>query len=198
MLIGLTLAILVGPIFITLIKISMQYGVKAGMAAVAGIWISDVLVIILAWWGIQKAGNWFQSPAFVYWQGITGGVIITIVGLVSFFSNRRYEADNNDDRKRSFFTFFTRGFLVNFVNPFTFVFWLTVLSAQLIHTNIIPMEIILLFTGILATILITDSLKVLLSKKISTFLTPHHISVFHKIASLILSLIGIFIIMRVV
>ncbi|MBK6665062.1 MAG: hypothetical protein IPG48_02630 [Saprospiraceae bacterium] len=54
LLLGLTLAILIGPIFVALTQTGMQYGLKAGIAIGTGVWVSDVLVISAAYLFIHQ------------------------------------------------------------------------------------------------------------------------------------------------
>ncbi|MCZ2102501.1 MAG: LysE family translocator [Chitinophagales bacterium] len=196
-LIGLTLAILIGPIFITLMQISMQSGIKAGLIAGIGIWISDLIVIFLAWWGIQKINHWLQNPSFLFWQSIIGGAIIMIVGMVSLMTRQKAQPQQNLSKLRSRFSFFYQGFLVNFINPFTFVFWITMLSTRAMDAAMRTSDLILFFGAIIGTIITTDTLKVILAKKISNRLSPYHISIVQVVASLVLVVFGIFIIIQV-
>lgn len=196
-LIGLTLAILIGPIFITLLQTSMQDGIRAGLFVGLGIWISDIIAILLAWWGIQKITHWLQNPTFLLWQSIVGGFIFIVVGLISLiWKHKKYKAPSNQKTARYYINYFNKGFLVNFLNPFTFVFWITMLSNRAAQPSISTSDMIMFFCGILGTIIITDTSKVILAKKISTYLTPRHIDLVHKIASIILIVVGIVIIVQ--
>jgi len=51
---GLTLTILLGPIFIVLIQSSLENGSKAGLIAASGIWISDIIIVVLSLKFIQN------------------------------------------------------------------------------------------------------------------------------------------------
>lgn len=195
--IGLTLAILIGPIFITLLQTSMQAGIKAGMVVGAGIWISDILAILIAWWSIQRINHWLENPTFLLWQSIVGGFIIIVVGFTSLFWKQNLKNQTNQRNARYYINYFNRGFLVNFINPFTFVFWITMLSNRASQPVVSPRDMILFFSGILGTIIITDTTKVILARKISTYLTPYHIGLIHKIGSLMLIIFGIVIIFQV-
>ena len=42
---GLTLTILLGPIFVALTQTGIQHGIRAGVAVGTGIWVSDFIVI---------------------------------------------------------------------------------------------------------------------------------------------------------
>ena len=54
LLLGLTLAILLGPIFVALTQTGIQRGVRAGLSVGTGIWISDILVIVTAYFFIKE------------------------------------------------------------------------------------------------------------------------------------------------
>lgn len=194
--IGLTLAILIGPIFITLTQISMQGGVKAGITAGLGVWISDIIVILLAWWGTLTISHWLHHPSFFFWQSIIGGIIFIAIGLVSVFSKKNHIQPSNSKNLRSRSSYFTKGFLVNFVNPFTFVFWLTIFSNYMVQSHTDKLDLFLIISSIMATIIVTDSLKVILSKKISIYLKPNHLIIFNKTAGAMLIIFGVVFIVR--
>ncbi len=195
-LVGLTLAMLIGPIFITLTQISMQNGIRAGLTAGIGIWISDVIVIALAWWSIQKISHWLQNPSFLFWQSLIGGIIIIAVGIFSILNRNKAQIKHTNGSFKNYLSYFNRGFIVNFVNPFTFVFWITMLSSRALNPELKTGDLVLFFGSILITIILTDTLKIVLAKKISKKLSTYHISIIQLIASFTLVIFGIVIIIQ--
>ena len=45
---GVVLALSVGPIIFTIIKQSVNHGHKGGFSFVAGVWLSDIILVVLS------------------------------------------------------------------------------------------------------------------------------------------------------
>jgi len=89
------------------------------------------------------------------------------------------------------------GFLINTVNPFTVIFWTSVISAFAVEESLYSWNSCLFFGGILGVIITTDSLKLFLAEKISEKLQHTHIIIMRKVSGMALFLFGIAMIVRV-
>lgn len=104
-----------------------------------------------------------------------------------------------DDRKFSandYFSFWTKGFLVNTVNPFTFVFWITVMTTSVIGGGKTPNETLLFLSTIMLVIISTDVTKVLLAKVLRNQLKQNHFTIFTRVAGIALIIFGIVLLLR--
>lgn len=195
-LLGLTLTIMIGPIFIALTQTGIEHGLRAGLSVGSGIWFSDILVISLAYYFIHNISGRISEPGFAQWSGLAGGLILMGFGIAAFFKDHRGEEKTPGFDARSYRGYFLKGFLVNFVNPFTFFFWTSVMTTYVVTRKSGGLEILLVFGSILVTIICTDSLKVALAKSIRSKLKRHHINYLGKIAGLLLVGFGISLIVR--
>ncbi|HMR86510.1 MAG TPA: LysE family transporter [Saprospiraceae bacterium] len=196
LLLGLTLAILLGPIFVALTQTGIQRGVRAGLSVGTGIWISDVLVIITAYFFIKEIDEIAQNKSFHHWMGWIGGLILIIFGIISLLKEPKLDEKIPAFNAKSYAGYWTKGFAVNFFNPFTFVFWISVMTTYVIGKKIDGSDATLLFGSIMFTIIVTDSLKVVLAKLIRKKLTHNHIVLFGKLAGIILITFGVILILR--
>lgn len=196
LLLGLTLAILLGPIFVALTQTGIQRGVRAGLSVGTGIWISDVLVIITAYFFIKEIDEIAQNKSFHHWMGWIGGLILIIFGIISLVKEPKLDEKIPAFNAKSYAGYWTKGFAVNFFNPFTFVFWISVMTTYVIGKKIDGSDATLLFGSIMFTIIVTDSLKVVLAKLIRKKLTHNHIVLFGKLAGIILITFGVILILR--
>ncbi|MBK8348913.1 MAG: LysE family transporter [Saprospiraceae bacterium] len=194
---GLTLSILLGPIFVALTQTGIKHGIRAGLSVGTGIWVSDILVISVGWFFIKQLDSMAKHPSFQLWMGMVGGIILITFGILSILNKHKKDDQTKAFSARTYFGYFTKGFAVNFINPFTFVFWLGVMSTYVLGKGINGMETILLFGGIMATIVLTDSLKVILAKLIRSRMKHHHIILFSRIAGVMLIIFGITLFVRV-
>jgi len=190
-LLGLTLAILLGPIFVTITQLSIKKGARAGMVASSGVWISDFIIITLCFFFVQKINTIVQDVTFTYWMGLLGGFILIVFGLGAFLRESTIQFDQTKHSTNDYIGFWTKGFLVNTVNPFTFVFWIGVISTYVIKEKITNTEAIIFFTTIMSVIMMSDIAKVLLAKMIRKKLRQEHFNIFTKIAGLGLIIFGI-------
>jgi len=190
-LLGLTLAILLGPIFVTITQLSIEKGARAGMVASSGVWISDFIIITLCFLFVQTINTIVQDVTFTYWIGLLGGIILIVFGLGAFLKESKIEFNQTKHSTNDYISFWTRGFLVNTVNPFTFVFWIGVISTYVIKEKVTSTEAIIFLASIMSVIIITDTAKVLLAKMIRKKLKQKHFNVFTKIAGVGLIIFGV-------
>ncbi len=196
LLLGLTLAILLGPIFVALTQTGIQRGVRAGLSVGTGIWISDILVIVTAYFFIKEIDEIAQNKSFHHWMGWIGGLILIIFGIISLVKKPKLDEKIPAFNAKSYAGYWTKGFAVNFFNPFTFVFWISVMTTYVIGKKIDGPDATLLFGSIMFTIIVTDSLKVVLAKLIRKKLKQNHIVLFGKLAGIILITFGLVLILR--
>jgi threonine/homoserine/homoserine lactone efflux protein len=194
---GLTLAVMMGPIFIAITQASIEMGTRPGLSVCLGVWISDFLIILGTYLFIRELGSLIESEVFKFYLGISGGLILIVFGIGSFFKQISLNVERKKLSIKSFTGFLTKGFLVNTINPFTFVFWIGVMSTYVLGRNTSTSQTILFLSSIMITIMLTDVLKVMGAKLIRKKLTQKHISIFSKTAGAALFIFGLFLIYRV-
>ena len=167
-LIGLGMVIFIGPVFFTLIKSALSYGFWAGMMVALGIFFSDVVCVPLCSFG---AIPFFKNPSNQYWLAIGGSVILLGIGL-KYLMKPDTNVDTDLKLKAGHYTaYFAKGFLVNFVNPFVFLVWVSIIGlAQVTYGA--GKELWLFLIAALTGILLTDSLKVVFAQKIKRLIQP--------------------------
>ncbi|MCB0641065.1 MAG: LysE family transporter [Phaeodactylibacter sp.] len=200
LLLGLSLALLVGPILITILQTSLEQGFGAGIAVGSGIWVSDTLFVLATYFGIQYVDALIAWEGFNPLLGTIGGLILALIGLGFLLAKppnpTAWEVEAI--RSSSYFTLWLKGFLINTVNPFTIFFWFTVATtvvgdgAQKEHYNVA-----VFYLGILGVIVLTDGLKAYLAKWIRKRLRQIHILRLRQLSGLTLILFGLIMIARV-
>ena len=85
----------------------------------------------------------------------------------------------------SFKFFFSKGFVVNFVNPFVFLIWIGVIDYS-VNSYGKGIESSLYLIGALLGILFTDIAKVFLADKLKVIMNPKKLYWIYKIAGLAL------------
>ena len=186
---GFLLAISVGPIVFTVIKQSLNNGLKGGLAFIFGIFITDVFLVVCANFFTQFfiALSDYKKPI-----GIVGSVLLIAVGVFYlFFKKVRIRAEGEpvfQFRKRDYAKIFLAGSAMNLLNPGIIVFWLTTATAFISHT--INQRLVIFGTALFWA-LSADVIKVVLADKIRKKLTYQNIHRINQINGLILVGFGI-------
>ena len=196
MLYGLVLSAMMGPIFITLTQSALQYGFRAGISVGAGIWTSDIVVVALSWLVIGQFKSDEIPEELKKYLALVGGLILMIFGIVIFFKKLPKQTDLAIKFKaKSFPGFWLKGFLVNTVNPFTFIFWLGVISTASMSRGMEDTEVWVLAGSIITTIAVIDTIKSFLAKLIRSKMRQKHILWANRIAGVGLFGFGIYLLL---
>ena len=193
---GLTLTILLGPIFIVLIQSSLENGSRAGLIAASGIWFSDIVIVVLSLKFVQNISPYVQSKGFVLWVGLIGGAVLIGVGIVTLFKKAVINFKGEPMGKSGIFSYWIKGFMVNTVNPFTFIFWLSTITTFVAKRQLNNLESSLFVGSIIFTIIVTDSIKVFLAKVIRKRITTEKLTLINKIAGSALIIFGFILLLR--
>ncbi|MHA7057518.1 LysE family translocator [Aquimarina sp. M1] len=179
--IGLAMIIFVGPVFFLLLNSSLQYGIKSGISVALGIIVSDILCVLLCYYGFSSV---LIVPYNQFWIGILGSCILLGLGVYYLFKEASI-TQNVPGSSKKWSAFFIKGFAVNFFNPFVFVVWIGVFQygQQKFHDT---SSLILFLMAVLIAILSTDILKVFLSNKLKSFISAYGLNIFFKITGVLL------------
>lgn len=197
---GLTLMILIGPIFFALIQVGLERGFRAGFAMGLGIWISDLIFILGVYLGVSRIVAVTEIEGFELWVGIAGGLILLLIGLLTLVGKPPDIGKGPIVKKKlnaSYLILAVKGFLINTINPFSFFFWISVMTAIVLENAYTVQDATQFFSGIMLVIVISDLLKVFLAKYISKRLMPHHILWMRRISGGALIAFGIILMVRV-
>lgn len=188
---GFALALSVGPIIFTIIKQSLNSGHKGGFSFVAGVWISDIILVVLSNTLTSLVSALNDHRRII---GFIGSIILICMGIYFAFFKKVALAKDLDSpdarfRKRDMARVFASGFLINTFNPGVIFFWLgntTVLAVS--HTF---HERVIIFSVCLLINMAADVGKVMMAGKLRTKLTLRTLSIINKISGTILIGFGI-------
>ena len=181
---------MLGPIFVALTQTGIEKGARAGFTVGAGVWSSDLLVILFSYLFIRQVDTLVQDEVFKYWMGLVGGFILITFGIGIFLKKTEAIKAGGSYTAKNYFGFWMKGFLVNTVNPFTFIFWLGVISTKVIGVNMNNTQAFVFISAIMLTIIITDTLKVFGAKAIRGRLESDHIQMISRVAGAALVVFG--------
>lgn len=196
MILGLTVAITLGPALFALLQTSIKHGIKTGIFLALGIFMSDLAVVVGCYFG---AAQIVSDPQNHLVFGIIGGGIMMAFGLYTVLKKvpltEQVEAISEIKvKKKGRIPYFFKGFVLNIANPFLWVFWITAVLAINATYGGDQKAVALFFTGALAMVLMTDVLKVVLANKIKVAGNPLVKLWMNRIVGFLFIVIGAFII----
>jgi threonine/homoserine/homoserine lactone efflux protein len=187
-LVGLFMAISVGPTLFIIIRYSLKYSYKAGLAFVLGVSVSDIIYVTLA----NAAATLLQQlTPYQRMIGIGGAIALMAMGLAGFFkkqSAQSAQTGTEEVTSSDYFKIWLGGFLVNTLNPGVIVTWL---GAVTIIASKPAIYRAVLFGVALFIILGIDFLKVFLAGRLKTMLTPKRIGYIQKFSAVCIFFIGL-------
>lgn len=187
---GLILVISVGPVIFTIIKQSLNNGREGGFSFVAGVWLSDVILIIVSNAFSEMVTNVMEYRKLL---GMIGSVFLILMGVFYVFF-KKIKLQNPDGglikfTRSDMARIFTSGFFLNTLNPNVLLFWLG--TATAFASKYSFNERILIFSICLVVNMAADILKVLTAGKLRNRLTLHNISLINKVSGTILIGFGV-------
>ena len=197
----LSLVVNMGPAFITLVQTSLHRGFKSAAWFATGVILNDAMVIticILA--SVQIVMKSSKEAALAC---IGAGIILFLFGLFTFrkkvedrkereeyIEKRTNEVLKKQEDKPAWFVFLAKGFVLNILNPFVWIFWFSAVAMVAGHMGGNKVSTFVFFAVILGTTLILELLKAWGAAKLSKFLDAERTTLINKIAGILLMLCG--------
>jgi threonine/homoserine/homoserine lactone efflux protein len=189
---GVVLALSVGPIIFTIIKQSITVGHKGGFSFVVGVWLSDIILVILSNVFTEWVARLLQYQKMI---GYGGSSFLIAMGIYLFFFKKVHlkstGGNQHTDHLSTFemLRIFASGFIINTLNPGVLIFWLG--NATVLALTHSLRERIIIFSVCLLINMTADVGKVMMAGKLRKRLTVHNLSIINKISGAILVVFGI-------
>lgn len=199
-LLGIILSITLGPAFFSIIQTSIDRGFKSAIFISIGVLLSDITLIFLSYFGLSTIIDLTETQEYI---GIIGAVILFSFGTYTFFKKPdiilRRSRQTPEIIKPTPFTFIAKGFLMNFANPFLWVFWLAAVStiSQQVEPNELKKHIFTFFSATVLTVFFFDVIKSYIGQKIKKFLSPRLQLYVNRAVGILLVLFGIFLLLKI-
>ena len=200
---GFTVALVLGPAFFALLQTSIHRGFNKGVHLAIGIIISDAMLVALSMLGILQVVNEPKNQVLV---GVLGGGVLLIFGFYNTF--RKYDFSHSEDnaideinikmKKPNSFLYIIKGFVLNSMNPFLWLFWMASMGLVSSNLNGSKENLLIFFTATLITIFLVDILKCFIANRIKKYLKPIIMLWLNRLMGILLIIFGIVMIVRVV
>lgn len=198
-LLGLTMAIMLGPALFSLLQTSIHRGFRAGMYMTFGIFLSDVLLVALSYLGVSSIIT-ERDNTIIF--GVIGGVVMILFGLFTFRKKSPIKASPELEVPLPVepvkpIKYMIKGFLLNILNPFLLIFWMGWMAYVGNTFGPHSTETLVFFAGTLITVFSTDILKCFIAGRLKQYLKPRIITIVNYILAATLIILGIYMIFRV-
>lgn len=184
---GLILAVMLGPVFFTLLQTALHEGFKAGSHLAFGVLLSDGFWIAATWIFASQLDLTGQYRIYAAW---VGGLLLIVFGILAMVKKFKVK-EVDDDKKTVHAKFILKGFLLNSFNPAVPLFWLGVIGVVKMKEHYETMHEIVFFGTILATVFATDLLKAFVAHRLKEMLNAKVLNVVNKVLGIILIVIGV-------
>ena len=196
--ISLLLIFSVGPVIFSIIKQSINHGRRGGFSFVTGVWLSDVIWVILSnsfSEAVKKLLD-FKIPI-----GIAGSGFLIAMGIYFLFIKKikpralQEPAEIAGDiitstgKKTNYFAIFSSGFIINTLNPAVISFWV-IIAASLASVYSFDDRIII-FSTCLGINILADIGKVLGAGSIGKKLSDKNITLINRLSGLLYLIFGL-------
>lgn len=188
LLFGMGLMLAMGPVFFTIVQTSLQRGFRTAVVVATGVMLSDTFYVALASFGLSQ---FLDSEEFRLFLAIGGGAIMFGYGLVLFFRKAEPKGFDSAGWDENALKYLVKGWLINFLNPFVFVFWIGVAGLAQVDYGNSHIDKMAFFAGIIVMVYSSDILKSYLANRLRAVITTSVVLKFNKVLGVLLIASGI-------
>ena len=196
-LLGFSLAFLFGfgPAFFALIQTGLYRGFIAGLLLALGVFLNDLLIVTISILGASSMLSGVENFTAV---GVVGGLVLVVFGVFTYRKKTEVEETESNTVVKSPhpLVFIAKGFLLNAVNPFVWIFWISIIVGITARYNADTVKLVIFFAGTLSVVLLTDVIKTFAASKLKNIVTNKFLIVINKIAGIGISGFGIFLVIK--
>jgi len=201
--IGVFLSVVVnmGPAFITLMQTSLHRGFRSAAWFATGVILNDAMVVSLC---ILASVQVVMKSSFEAALACIGaGIVLMLFGIFTFrkkdddrkergeyIEKRTNEVLKKQDTKPAWFVFLAKGFVLNILNPFVWIFWFSAVAMVAGNMGGNKLSTIVFFAVILGTTLFLELLKAWGAAKLKKFLNAERTLLINRIAGVLLMCCG--------
>lgn len=185
--IGLATAVLIGPVFFTLLRAALQHGFRGGALVAFGIIVSDVVAAGLCLSGVTMV---LKEPMSGRWFALLAAFLLAGTGVMYLLKTPRDEGEGAPLRRRDAAGLFVNGFLVNFVNPFVFAVWAAIVLRGTRGYGEGGARLLFLF-AVLSGIFVSDLAKAWLAPRLKPLLAGRMLKRLYRLIGVALLVFGL-------
>ncbi|HUM46359.1 MAG TPA: LysE family transporter [Chitinophagales bacterium] len=178
-LLGVITAFSFGPIFFTIIETSITRGHRLAISIAIGVLLSDILIITASFLSV---GTLMQHETVSNAIGASGGALLLIFGLYHLWKPvaTPKTMDITPASHFSHLLFIIKGLIINTLNPFVFIYWLSAVSIVSVDKDYNEAEKIMFFGAALLCNFFFDLVKTFLASRLKHLMTQRTMNFISK------------------
>ncbi|MBZ0244808.1 MAG: LysE family translocator [Cyclobacteriaceae bacterium] len=187
---GLILALLIGPVFFTIIQTSIERGFWNGALVAVGVSLSDIFYVAICYLGMAQV---LEDGQFRMYLAYTGGTILILLGLYHLLvkSRRGIRRQIEAANEKGVFRYIFKGFVINGLSPMVPIFWIGAISIASLDFGYSGAGTLIVFlASLLITVLVTDVAKAYLADKLRSMVTPRFMTIMNVTLGILLIVFG--------
>jgi threonine/homoserine/homoserine lactone efflux protein len=196
---GIILSFTIGPVFFTILEISVSKGFKAAVFFNIGVVFSEIVFFAIAYASTSSLLESIQeNPS---WK-VLGGVLLSFyagITLLSMYQNKddvdQYSF-NPKSESPNVIKNMIRGFLLNIINFAVLVFWILVVANYGPGFQDTDYKMVMFFFAIVGTYFSIDLGKIYLAQQLKNYLTKEIIVKIKLAVNVIILIIGLVLIFK--
>jgi threonine/homoserine/homoserine lactone efflux protein len=196
---GIILSFTIGPVFFTILEISVSKGFKAAVFFNIGVVFSEIVFFAIAYASTSSLLESIQeNPS---WK-VLGGVLLSFyagITLLSMYQNKddvdQYSF-NPKSESPNVIKNMIRGFLLNIINFAVLVFWILVVANYGPGFQDTDYKMVMFFLAIVGTYFSIDLGKIYLAQQLKNYLTKEIIVKIKLAVNVIILIIGLVLIFK--
>jgi threonine/homoserine/homoserine lactone efflux protein len=196
---GIILSFTIGPVFFTILEISVSKGFKAAVFFNIGVVFSEIVFFAIAYASTSSLLESIQeNPS---WK-VLGGVLLSFyagITLLSMYQNKDdvdHYSFNPKSESPNVIKNMIRGFLLNIINFAVLVFWILVVANYGPGFQDTDYKMVMFFLAIVGTYFSIDLGKIYLAQQLKNYLTKEIIVKIKLAVNVIILIIGLVLIFK--
>lgn len=196
---GIILSFTIGPVFFTILEISVSKGFKAAVFFNIGVVFSEIVFFAIAYASTSSLLESIQeNPS---WK-VLGGVLlsfyagITLLGMYQNKDDVDHYSFNPKSESPNVIKNMIKGFLLNIINFAVLVFWILVVANYGPGFQDTDHKMVMFFLAIVGTYFSIDLGKIYLAQQLKNYLTKEIIVKIKLAVNVIILIIGLVLIFK--
>ena len=191
---GFFLAFMLGPAFFVLIETSIEKGFRAATFFDLGVIFSDIIFILIAYFSSYQLLENINNQPGLY---VFGGTLLSLYGASNFIKKTTAQTTTIREKNQANYTgLFFKGFLLNIINIGVLVFWLGLVIVVTPNLGGNYKRVIVFFSTLIVSYFLTDLIKILLAKRMKSYLKKDNIIKAKKAFGILIFVFGLFLIIK--
>ena len=190
---GFFLAFMLGPAFFVLIETSIEKGFRAATVFDLGVIFSDVIFILIAYFSSYQLLENINNQPGLY---VFGGTLLSLYGASNFIKKTTTQVTAIKQNQSNYTSLFVKGFLLNIINIGVLVFWLGLVIVVTPNLGGNYIRVIVFFSTLIVSYFLTDLIKILLAKRMKSYLKQDNIIKAKKALGILIFVFGLFLILK--